>query len=71
MPRPSPGSTQRPIQWVPGALSPGVKRHGRKADHSPPVSADVDLYIHSPIRFHGLVLNWLITGTPLPFYINI
>jgi hypothetical protein len=30
-----------PIQWVPGALSPGVKRQGREADHSPPVSAEV------------------------------
>jgi hypothetical protein len=24
--RSAPGSTQPPIQWVPGALSPGVKR---------------------------------------------
>jgi hypothetical protein len=35
------GSTQPPIQWVPGALSPGVKRPGREADHSPPTSAQV------------------------------
>jgi hypothetical protein len=27
-----------PIQWVPRALSPGVKR---QADHSPPTSAEV------------------------------
>jgi hypothetical protein len=27
--RPNLGSTQPPIQWVPGALSPGVKRPGR------------------------------------------
>jgi hypothetical protein len=26
------GSTQPPIQWVSGALSPGVKRPGREAD---------------------------------------
>jgi len=26
---------QPPIQWVPGAPSPGVKRPGREADHSP------------------------------------
>jgi hypothetical protein len=31
----------QPIQWVPGALSPGVKRPGREADHSPPTSAAV------------------------------
>jgi hypothetical protein len=30
-----------PIQWVSGALSLGVKRPGRKADHSPPSSAEV------------------------------
>jgi hypothetical protein len=29
------------IQWVSGALSPGVKRLGREADHSPPGSAEV------------------------------
>jgi hypothetical protein len=35
------GSTQLPIQWVPGALSLGLKRPGREADHSPPSSAEV------------------------------
>jgi hypothetical protein len=35
------GPTQPPIQWVPGALSLGVKRSGREADHSFPSSADV------------------------------
>jgi hypothetical protein len=30
------GPTQPPIQWVPGAFSPGIKRSGREADHSPP-----------------------------------
>jgi hypothetical protein len=39
--RPALGSTQPPIQWVPGALSPEVKRPGREADHSPPSSAKV------------------------------
>jgi hypothetical protein len=41
-----------PIQWVPGALSLGVNRPGREADHSPPSSAEVkecvELYLHSP-----------------------
>jgi hypothetical protein len=40
------------IQWVTRALSLGVKRPGREADHSPPSSAEVkewvELYIHSP-----------------------
>jgi hypothetical protein len=35
------GPTQHPIQWVPGALSLGLKRPGREADHSPLSSADV------------------------------
>jgi hypothetical protein len=39
--RPVLGSTQPPIQWVPEALSPRVKRQGREADHSPPASAEV------------------------------
>jgi hypothetical protein len=34
-----------------GALSPGVKRLGRKADHSPPTSAEVKKM-------------WLYTSTP-------
>jgi hypothetical protein len=39
--RPVLGPTQPPIQWVSGALSLGVKRPGREADHSPPSSAEV------------------------------
>jgi hypothetical protein len=35
------GHTQPPIQWVLGALSLGVKRPGREADHSPPSNAEV------------------------------
>jgi hypothetical protein len=35
------GSTYPPIQWVPAALSSGVKRPGREADNSPPTSAEV------------------------------
>jgi hypothetical protein len=33
--------TQPPIQWVPGALSPVVRRPGREAHHSPPSNAEV------------------------------
>jgi hypothetical protein len=29
------------IQWVPGALFPGVKRQGREAGQSPPSNAEV------------------------------
>jgi hypothetical protein len=35
------GPTQPPIQWLPGALSLGVKWPGREADHSPPCTAEV------------------------------
>jgi hypothetical protein len=43
------GPTLPPIQWVPGTLSPEVKRPGREADHSSPASAE--------IRLHGVLLN--------------
>jgi hypothetical protein len=56
-PRPVLGPTIPHIQWVPGALSPGVKRPGREADHSPPASAVVKkmgIYIStSPYAFMG------------------
>jgi hypothetical protein len=47
--------TQPPIQWVSGAVSLGVKRPGREADHSPPSSAEVkewvELYLYSQYNF--------------------
>jgi len=50
--RPALGPTHPPIQWVPGALSMGVKRSGRDANHSPPSTVEVkecvELYLHSP-----------------------
>jgi hypothetical protein len=49
--RPALGSTQPPIKWVSGALSPGVKWQGREADHSPPTSAEVKKM-------------WIYTSTP-------
>jgi hypothetical protein len=46
------GPTLPPIQWVPGALSLGIKRPGREADHSPQSSTEVkewvELHLHSP-----------------------
>jgi hypothetical protein len=55
------GPTYAPTQWVPGALSLGVKRPGSEADYSSPSSAEVkecaELYLHSPIRLHGVVLT--------------
>jgi hypothetical protein len=45
------GSTQPSTQWLPGALSPGVKRPGREADQSPPTNAEVNKM-------------WIYTSTP-------
>jgi len=45
------GPRAGPIQWVPGALSLGVKWSGYKADHSPTSSAEVEnvwRYISTP-----------------------
>jgi hypothetical protein len=43
------------------ALSPGLKRPGREADHTLPISAEVtictELYLHSSIRLYGVVLS--------------
>jgi hypothetical protein len=53
------GPIQPPIQWVPGALSLEIKWPGHEAYHSPPSSAVKEcmkLYLHSPIRLHGMVL---------------
>jgi hypothetical protein len=40
-----------PIEWVPGALSPGVNRQGPEADHSLPTSPEVKKM-------------WIYTSTP-------
>jgi hypothetical protein len=42
---------QPPVQWVPGALSPRIKRPGREADHLPPASTEVNKI-------------WIYTSTP-------
>jgi hypothetical protein len=49
--RPVLGPSKPPFQWVPGALSPGIKRLVREADHSPPASAEVKK-------------TWIYTSTP-------
>jgi len=59
--RPTLGPTQPPIQWVPGFLTPGLKRSGREADNLPPCSAEVkDAWNYTftyQIRLHGVVLS--------------
>jgi hypothetical protein len=55
------GPTQPPIQWVPEAVSLGVKRPGREADHSLPSNAEVkkawSCTSNPTIRLHGVVLR--------------
>jgi hypothetical protein len=70
--RPAVGPTLPPIQWVPGALSPVIKRPGRENDHSPPTNAEVKktwAYTSTPpIRLHGVVLNYLNVWTTLSYF---
>jgi hypothetical protein len=39
--RPAMGSSQLPIQWILGAISPGVKGQRYESEYSPPPSAKV------------------------------
>jgi hypothetical protein len=63
--RPALVPIQPPSQWVPRHLSQCVMRLWRAADHLYPVPRlrMVGLHLHSPIRLHGVVLNWLINCT--------
>jgi hypothetical protein len=57
------GPTQPPIQWVPGALSLGLKRPGREVNHAPPSSAEVKnpwsyvIYSHNTPSWRGAQLK--------------
>jgi hypothetical protein len=59
--RPALGPTQPSMQWVPGALSLGVKRPVREADLSPLCIAEVKNawgYASTPsVSFRGVVLS--------------
>jgi hypothetical protein len=59
--RPALGPIQRPIQWLPGALSLGIKRPVLEADHWPPSSPGVmsswNYTSTPPICLQGVVLN--------------
>jgi hypothetical protein len=52
------------MQWLPGALSLGIKRWENEESHSPSYSARrgkecVELYLYSlPTYLHGVVLNY-------------
>jgi hypothetical protein len=56
------GPTQSPVQWVPGAISPGVKRPWLEAEHSHPANAEFKnawSYTSSTplIRLHSVVFS--------------
>jgi hypothetical protein len=54
--RPAVGPTRPPVQWVPGVKRPGPE--GADSSHSSgEVKEFVKLYLHSPMRFHGVVLS--------------
>jgi hypothetical protein len=59
--RPALGPTQPPIQWVLRALSPGVNRSARDANHSPSPSTKVknarNYTSIPPIRLRCMVLS--------------
>jgi hypothetical protein len=69
--RPALGPTQPPIQWVPGALSLGVKRPGREADDSTLSSTEVKNAWSIPPFLQYAFTAWCSvkksTGTTLPF----
>jgi hypothetical protein len=54
------GPIKPPIQWIPKAISQGVKRPGMKLTthlRLMPRSRMAELYLHSPICLHGILLN--------------
>jgi hypothetical protein len=68
------GTTQPPIQWVPRALSTGIKWSGREADHSSSPSAQAKnggTVPPLPIRLYGAVINYSSTGIFLPLLLLI
>jgi hypothetical protein len=68
MSRPTRWPTQPPIQWVPGSFSPGIKKPGRKADHSSPSYAEVkNKWSYTPLALYAF-MTW--PGTTLPFVLR-
>jgi hypothetical protein len=60
--RPALGTTQPLIQWVPGVLSPGLKRPGREADNSPPTNAEVKkMWIYTSTPPYAFMVWYLIS----------
>jgi hypothetical protein len=67
------GSTQPPIQWVPRAISPVVKRQVREGDHLPPASVEVKkMWIYTSTSPYVFMALWLISYAQgqFHFYLN-
>jgi hypothetical protein len=63
------GPTQPPIQCVPGAIPPGVKRSGHEADLSPPTSVEVkNTWIYTSILPYTFMAYYLISLAHGQFY---
>jgi hypothetical protein len=52
--------------WTARVPFSGVGRELTTHVHLQPTSRMMQLYFHSPIRIHGIVLNYSSTGTTLP-----
>jgi hypothetical protein len=59
------GLTRFLIPFVPGAFSPEREAESTSIEYRG--RENVDLYIHSPIRLHDVVLNHLSTRKTFPF----
>jgi hypothetical protein len=62
--------TQPPMQWVPGAVSLGLKRPGLEADHSPPCNAEDENGGAIPSLSHTFsfisTCGWIVNRYTLP-----
>jgi hypothetical protein len=58
------------MQWVPGALIPGVKRPLREADHSPTTNAEVKkMWIYTSTPPYAFMVYCLISSAQRQFYL--
>jgi hypothetical protein len=64
--------TEFPIKWVTAASSPEIKRQERESEYSPTSDEVKNMWIYSStpsVRLHGVLLNYLSTGTILHFHL--
>jgi hypothetical protein len=54
------GHTQFPVQWVPEAFYPGVKRPGSEASHFPPSSAEDRKRWNNTSTLSSVLMSWLL-----------